>query len=349
MNETLRRCLDDLEARIVPEEEERLLGEWIAFSEGRFQGDLFSPRRTAQSPPRTEWPDIRVNEAIEDFDRMALQQYKMCSDLLANGGGTMMAVRSNYGTDIIPSLFGVKLFIMPDEMNTLPTNWPLPDTDAIRKAVVAGVPDCHGGWGRKAFEMGQRFKAIGREYSKIGRYVTVYHPDLQGPMDICELLWGSRIFYAVIEEPQLVHELLEVVTETYVAFLQEWETVAPLRSYGNVHWGYFHKGKILLRDDSAMNLSPDMYDEFMRPYDQRLLAEFGGGAIHFCGKGDHFIPRMCRLNGLFAINLSQPELNDMEVIFQHTVDKGINILELPRWAAEQALARGRDLRGRVSC
>jgi hypothetical protein len=53
------------------------------------------------------------------------------------------------------------------------------------------------------------------------------------------------------------------------------------------------------------------------------------------------------LAGLGAINLSQPEYNDMELIFQHSIDRGILIIGLRRDAAEAALRNGRTLHGRV--
>jgi hypothetical protein len=172
---------------------------------------------------------------------------------------------------------------------------------------------------------------------------------MQGPMDICEVVWGSTIFYAALDEPALVKDLLELAVATYTTFMREWEKIVPFRPEGNAHWGLYHRGKIMLRDDSAMNFSKRMFEEFVGPYDQRLLDEFGGGAIHFCGKGDHFIPAMAQLRGLYAINLSQPHLNDMEKVYRHTVDKGIKLLGLTREAAEAALARGRDLSGQVHC
>jgi plasmid stabilization system protein ParE len=58
---------------------------------------------------------------------------------------------------------------------------------------------------------------------------------------------------------------------------------------------------------------------------------------------------MTELRGLYAINLSQPHLNDMEKIYRHTVDKGIKLLNLTREAAEAARAQGRDLHGQVHC
>ena len=70
----------------------------------------------------------------------------------------------------------------------------------------------------------------------------------------------------------------------------------------------------MLRDDSAMNLSPEFYTEFALKYDAELLEFFGGGVMHYCGKGDHFVPILAKEKALTAINLSQPHLNDMDII-----------------------------------
>jgi hypothetical protein len=347
LNQTLTKCLDDLEARIDPQQEDQLLQEWVDFTEGRFDDTIFSPRRLEPRPPGVEWPKVSINAGLENYADMALHQYGSCSQSLAAGSGLFLAVRCNYGTSILPLLFGVEPFVMDEELDTLPTSRPLHDVDAIERLVDAGVPDIYRGYGSRVLKMGEHYKAIAEEYPKIGKYVHIYHPDLQGPMDICEVVWGSSIFYSLYDRPDLVKALLELVTETYIKFLRAWVEIVPFREGGNVHWGLFHKGNIMLRDDSAMNLSPDVYDEFIRPYDQRLLNEFGGGAIHFCGRGDHYIPSMSEMDGLYAINMSQPEYNDMETIFANTVDKGINIIGFNRTVAEEAVARGRDLHGRV--
>ncbi len=349
ISETLSKCLDDLEERIVPEEEERILTEWVDFSDGCSKGDVFSPRRRRPALSAVEWPHVTVNAALEDFDAMALQQFGQCSQQLAEAGGLLLCVRCNYGTGILPSLFGVEPFIMDEELDTLPTCRPLPGVDAIKKVLDGGLPNLSGGYGTKVMEMGMRFAALRRVYPNIGRYVHIYHSDLQGPMDVVELLWGSSLFYALHDTPELVRDLLELVCETYVAFMREWEKTVPFPDGYAPHWGLLHRGRIMLRDDSAMNLSPQMFDEFVRPYDQRLLDEFGGGAVHFCGRGDHYIGSMSQMRGLHAVNLSQPECNDMDAIFAHTVDRGINVIGLTRDAAAAALAKGRSLHGRVHC
>ena len=116
----------------------------------------------------------------------------------------------------------------------------------------------------------------------------------------------------------------------------------------NVHWGILrHRGAIVLRDDSAMNLSPELYKEFAAPYDEELLKRFGGGVVHFCGRGDHYIEELCSIPYVTGINMSQPHLNDMEKIYRNTVDKGIKLLAFNRARAEQDKARG--FNGNLSC
>jgi len=347
----LKRYLEDIEARIDDEVEQSLLDEWTSFAHGEFGGELFIPMRLRPSPPRIDWPTVRVNETLDDYDKMALQQLRECSERLAcrgGGGGALMNLRCNYGTGIMSSLFGAELFVMPDQTDTLPTTWPMNGADAARKLLDEGVRDLSACLGAKVFEMGERFVELMRPYPKIRRHVHIYHPDVQGPMDICELLWGSGLFVDLVDQPRLVQSMLELITQTYIRFMRKWETIAPPPQPA-VHWGFAHRGRIMLREDSAMNLSPAMFDQFIRPYDQKLLDTFGGGALHFCGRGDHYLPSACEMPGLYAITMSQPEYNDMEVIYRNTVDKGIQMLGLDRDVAEQALQAGRDLHASVQC
>ena len=147
MNDTLKRCLDDLEARLDPQEEDAILQAWRDFSEDRFRGDIFSPRRSRPNPPKVEWPHVSINTALGDFDQMALQQFGGCSQTLADAGGAVLNVRCNYGSSIAPLLFGVEVFVMDEELETLPTSRPLNDKAAIRRLIDAGVPDLSTGYG----------------------------------------------------------------------------------------------------------------------------------------------------------------------------------------------------------
>jgi hypothetical protein len=350
MHPSLEACLEDLEQRIDEAEEIALWQEWSAFARGAWRRDIFAPRRRRKRPPALVWPRVLVNAALDDYDAMALQQMAGCSRSLAEGDGRVLNVRCNYGTPIIPTLFGAELFRMADETDTLPASRALGagGADALRRMLDAGEPSLDQLYINKVWEMGRRFKAIQARYPKIGRHVRLHHPDFQGPMDILEMLVGSEIFLLLLDEPDLVSQALDLITRVYVRAMRRWREIEPPRADGlSAHWGMAHAGALMLRDDSAMNLSPDLFNAFMRPHDQRLLDACGGGAMHACGRVEHFVPFLATMPGLTAFNMSQPQLNDMETIWRHTVDRGLLVLDANGVVVQRARAAGRALRGRV--
>lgn len=341
----IEKYLEDLENRIDPAVEDDLYFQWRSFWEGTVKDEIFIPRRKKKSPTAVKWPEISINSTLNNYELMALQQFKGCSDILADGTGYLLNIRCNYGTGIIPSLFGAEMFVMDEKLNTLPTTKPLQGGEKkIVEIIGRGVPSVRGGLGIKVFEMAERFIEMMKDYPKVQKYVKIYHPDIQGPMDICELLYGSSLFIALIDKTELIHNLLNLITETYKLFMEEWVKFVPFENNYSTHWSMLIKGNIMLRDDSAMNLSPEMFDEFIKPYDGRLLKIFNGGGIHFCGRGDHYIEKLSEIEGVYAINMSQPGYNDMEKILKNTVDKGIKIIGLSRETSEELKKKGRDLK-----
>ena len=303
--------LEDIERRIRPETEEDLDGQWRRFLAGECEAEIFSPVRRERSAPGTPLRPININDALRDYDAMAASEFGEVSAAL-NTNGANLAVRTNYGSAILASLFGAEIFEMPRSTNTLPTTRPFNSTDKMRELLDKGAPELESGFGARVFACGELYREILDTYPKIGRYVSVFHPDLQGPLDICELLWGEEMFYAMYDEPELVHALMRLITETYIRFMDRWFALYPCGTDMNCHWRSLrHRGRILLRCDSAMNLSPDLYAEYAVPYDRILLEHFGGGAMHFCGRGDHYIDLLCAQPMLTGVNMSQPHLNDM--------------------------------------
>ena len=332
--------LEDIERRIDPDAEDRLDADWLAFLRGEYEGDIFRPRRDRVSPPGTPLAPVNINDALEDPETMLTGEMQTVSRALGSEG-LNLAVRANYGTAILASLFGAEIFVMPREYNTLPTARSFGDTDRIREIVEAGAPDLDRGLGERVFLCGELFREIGERYPRIGSRVTVYHPDLQGPLDICELMWGGDMFYAMYDEPELVHAFMSLITDAYIRFMEKWFRLFPCGVEMNAHCvSLRHRGRLCLRCESAMNLSPALYEEFAVPYDRILLQRFGGGIMHFCGRGDHYISLLCAQPGLTGVNMSQPHLNDMEVIYRNTVDRGIPLLGFPADRTAEDAGRG---------
>ena len=341
--------LEDLEQRLDPAVENDFERQWETFLCGRFDGDLFTPHRVSVTAPDIPLPEIHINDAINDVELMLLSQLSDASLALSTRTANP-CIRANYGTGILSSLFGAELYVMPRDMHTLPTTRQFDSSDRIRALLDHGIPSLTGGLGQRVFDFAELCLEAFAPYPLVQKYVEVYHPDVQGPLDIAELMWGGDMFYAMYDEPELVHDLLDLISNTYIAFLEKWFRLYPDHERINCHWNHLRfSGHILLRNDSAMNLTPQFYEEYALPYDARLLAHFGGGAVHFCGRGDHYIDKLCTIPQLTGINMTQPELNDMEKIYRSTVDRGIQLLGFSRSYAEKALSRPGGLGHNVHC
>jgi hypothetical protein len=321
--------LDKLESAVDLDWERRKLDIWKRFLDFKpTKGGFRISTRDGGSQPG-EWPKVLVNEAINDMGKMLLQQLAPVYNAACLRTLEIPNIRCNYGTGILASLFGPELFWMDSALDTLPTVKPFGDEAVIDKLLDAGVPSLQTGFGGKTFETAEFFKTAIAPYPKLCEVVWIYHPDLQGPVDIMELLWGSEMYVAFYSNPGKIKAFLDLITRTYIEYMKAWLRIVPEKdAVYFAHWARLLKGHIMLRDDSIVNLSPEMYAEFVKPYDERLLKEFGTGAIHSCGHIDHCVDIMTDSTVLTALNMSQPELNDMKKIHKATVGKG-KILDCP--------------------
>ncbi len=321
--------LEDIEKRIDPDTEDDYRAQWESFWRGEAREQVFVPRRKKISAPGTPIKNIHINDAIDDSDLMLARELEDLSHRLSKPSAAL-GIRANYGTGIITSLFGAEIFAMPKETSTLPTTRPIANEAKIKEIAERGVPKLTTGFGGRVLSFAEMCCEIFGKYPKIKKYVSIYHPDLQGTLDAADLLWGTDIFYAMYDDPELVHALLRTVTDTYIAFMDKWYGIIPKSQGLSVHWRVMHPGNLMIRLDSAMNLSCDFYEKYSKPYDKELFDRFGGGCLHFCGRGDHFIASACELQGLFGFNMSQPHLNDMDKIFSVAAASGKRIVSLPK-------------------
>lgn len=338
----------DIEARIDVACEEQLKSQWITFASGALETGMFIPQRKPVKS-QIEWPEVNINTAFDDVDLMIYFELKQVSDLLASSNGVLLNMRPNYGTGIIPSMFGGEIFKLKDEANTLPGTKPLPNPDQQIPAIVANpVKDYETSLYKRVFDFGHGLKDLLKDYPKMQQYVYVYAPDLQGPFSICDMLWGSDIYLEFFEDDgELLPALMDIACDTMIEVLKDWFALFPPFSDDYViDWGLLHKGHIIIRNDAVVNVSGAQYEEFIQPYDQKILNVFGG-AIHFCGKCDHAIGQMTSHDNFYALNMSQPELNDMDKIYQHTTDKGFQIIGMPEIEYSPALESGREFNGNL--
>jgi hypothetical protein len=123
----------------------------------------------------------------------------------------------------------------------------------------------------------------------IGDAIPIACTDTQSPLDTATLIWQTDSFFlACHDEPETVHRLLSMVTDVIIEFsLAQLEAIGPnpARPGHNACLSRAHGRStgIGLSDDLATVVSPAVYDEFSRPYNERIAAALGGVVIHSCG------------------------------------------------------------------
>lgn len=323
--------LEDIERRIDPETEEDFRNQWRSFWYSHLDRPVFTPWRKKTSEPGIRLKQIHINDALLDWELMLDAELADVSRRLASPTPAL-GLRANYGSAIMTSLFGAEIFVMPRDTHTLPTTKSFHDSDKIRSLLQQGIPDFRKGFGGDVLAFGERCADIFEHYPKIKQYVEVYHPDTQGPLDVAELLWGGEMFYEMYDDEDFVHAVMRLITDTYKGFMDTWYGIIPKREELTVHWGILQRGTIFLRLDSGMNISPALYRAYSMPYDRELLDYYGGGCIHFCGRGDHYVETLCEMDSLYAVQASQPHLNDMDKILSAVCASDKRILMLPNGA-----------------
>ena len=235
-------------------------------------------------------------------------------------------IRANFGTVIIASLFGglveqrennppwIRHFETKDQFNSIFDKDPLDFNQGICPKIVD----------RYKF-----YRDILADYPNLQQCIKIVLPDLQGPLDSLELLRGSEIYSDFVLDPEIVDNGLKLMAEAQIGFARFLQQYTTESSDGFSHQHAVSiKGNILIRNDSAIMISPEMYANQVAPYDELVLKELGGGGVHSCGKIDFNIPSIFELNSLQCFDFGQSYLNDMETIYGLAKERKIPLLRI---------------------
>jgi hypothetical protein len=154
--------------------------------------------------------------------------------------------------------------------------------------------------------------------SQIDERLPMSMTDIQGPLSVAIDLMGASAFYmALYDEPKRVKVLLEMISEVLIRFLRM--MLALIEGNEGIHeWtGIFYPpgcGKFRLSEDNLISISPEMYREFIHPYNELIFGEIGGGILHWCGDGSNNFENALSTKGLTGVHNST--MGDMDLILR---------------------------------
>jgi len=247
-------------------------------------------------------------------------------------------IRANFGTVVIASVFGAHVEQIGDNPPWIRHN---SDRDTSLEEVLDHDPlDFSKGWCSRVVQMCQFYQNVLADYPKLKQLIEVVLPDLQGPFDNLELVVGSDVFGELYTNQDLICKALEAMATAQIGFARHLEPYVSERSevFSHQH-ATMIKGRILIRNDSVIMMSPAMYRSMIAPHDERVLRELGGGGIHTCGKAGGHVPAFLELPSIRCLDLGQPELNDVDRLYTQLKRRRIPLTRLKVSKDDLATAR----------
>jgi len=201
-----------------------------------------------------------------------------------------------YGTGVVPSAIGCRVLfqrgeepavagaIVDDPADVARLQPPHPERDGLMPRVLGCI-----------------------DHFGAASDLPISFTDNQGPLNIALNLVGlERLCLWMFEYPTVVHELMDFCTTTLIDWirLQKERAGAPMDGGAFPHLiaippGF---GGVWLSDDDSTVLSPQLYREFVVPYNGRVFEAFGGGTLHYCGNARHQLENYLATPGLVGLN-----------------------------------------------
>ncbi len=237
-----------------------------------------------------------------------------------------------YGVHFVDRIFGSEVFFKSGQWYNLYLETPVGELKE---------PDLENNetW-NLAKEYAEAFFAAGTTVPLFGL------PTIASALNIALNLYGQEILVAMLAEPEAAKHDLGVINDVLIR-LHRWyldrfpiERIQPVISWGRTQ----PPGYGQLCGCSTQLVSPALYEEFIMPLDDALLAAYPhGGMIHLCGSHGHLIPLFAKMPHLRSVQLNDRASEDLALYAAGLrEDQVIYLIPCPGMPLEKGLEIARD-------
>lgn len=136
-----------------------------------------------------------------------------------------------------------------------------------------------------------------------GKYMAVPAGSEHTALEFLSMIRGAPLFTDMYDEPEKLIRVLIKYQEMLIDLYRRFRLCLENQSYGYSAWGslWLPKG-IVLSDDAAGMLSPELYRKFGAWGTQDMCRAFGMGVLHFHALGYHQRDALCEMPDLVMHN-----------------------------------------------
>lgn len=175
----------------------------------------------------------------------------------------LATISGSYGVCVISQLFGMPVRYLPDRWptHTGGAHLSVRDIESLRRETLMAGPFME--------ELVGQMEIIRSEWGLIHGY-----PNLQGVLNNAFHIRGQAIFTDTLERPEFVHQFFDLLSDVMIDFasiVQERQ-----RQSG------FSIDQFSVSNCVVNMISPNMYREFVAPYDEKIANRFERFGVHTC-------------------------------------------------------------------
>lgn len=191
------------------------------------------------------------------------------------------SMRPDVGCVVIESALGAEI-VFGDDPN---------QTCTVREPIIKSIDDIYNLRMPDPYSDGLVPEGLRRIRSFVERtdgQVYVSCLDMGGAMNVAFTLMGGTEFYmAAHDAPEATHHLSDFISDVFIAFAEACiEAAGGIDRVTSTDFPYVwqpegRKGHC--SDDICAQFSPEFFNRFSKPYNNKIFSRFGGGMLHNCG------------------------------------------------------------------
>lgn len=191
------------------------------------------------------------------------------------------SMRPDLGCVIIESALGAEVVFGDDPNQTCTVREPIIKT--AEDIYALRVPDP-----RAAGLVPEGLRRIRSFVERTDGQVYVSCLDMGGAMNVAFTLLGSVEFYMMsYDYPEALDHLSSLITDCFITFADACiEAAGGIEHVTATDFPYEWQPEGLkghCSDDICAQFSPEFFNQFSKPHNNRIFARFGGGCMHNCG------------------------------------------------------------------
>ncbi len=228
----------------------------------RYPSATFIPEKTNLTPEH-----FNIDSYLDDFE-MLFSSHEEC------GGDFIWSSSIYWGIPWVEAALGCPVILSTFSSGSIHAE-PVPDFKGAGSIPVFSMDNP---WVIKAVEFLEQIALRSK-----GHY-PVATTRMRGISDLLSLLYGGEnLIYAMYTNPDEVHDVAEKLCDFWIAFgKMQIDRIPDFQ--GGIGSFYYNawapKGTIWHQEDAAALLSPELYDEFIRKWDERIVNSFDGCIMH---------------------------------------------------------------------